>query len=227
MGLEPYYEDAKAGIVIYHGDSSKVLPLLDAASVDLVLTDPPYELVATGGGIGAQRKYMADIVGFTDGGFDMSLLAPFANWVCFASKEQLPNLLGAVGDRRWMLVTWNKMNPTPLTNNNYLPDTEYIVHAFASGRLFGEYRDKSRFILHPIEKNGFSHPNVKPLAVISKMVRLGTVEGEMILDPFMGSGTTLRAAKDLGRKAIGIEIEERYCEMAAERLRQGVLDFGN
>jgi site-specific DNA-methyltransferase (adenine-specific) len=64
---------------------------------------------------------------------------------------------------------------------------------------------------------------VKPLAVVSKMVRLGSQEGETILDPFMGSGTTLRAAKDLGRKAIGIEIEERYCEIAARRFAQEVL----
>ncbi len=66
------------------------------------------------------------------------------------------------------------------------------------------------------------HPCPKPYKIMTKMVVLGSTEGDTILDPFMGSGTTLRAAKDLGRKAIGIEIEERYCEIAARRLSQEV-----
>jgi site-specific DNA-methyltransferase (adenine-specific) len=67
------------------------------------------------------------------------------------------------------------------------------------------------------------HPTEKPLELITTLMR--AVPGDVILDPFMGSGTTLRAAKDLGRKAIGIEIEERYCEIAVQRLAQGVLSF--
>ena len=67
------------------------------------------------------------------------------------------------------------------------------------------------------------HPCEKPVAMMEHIIRTSSREGGLILDPFMGSGTTLRAAKDLGRRAIGIEIEERYCEIAAERLRQGVL----
>lgn len=219
--MKPYYDHG--GITIYHGDCREVLPTLPTA--DLALTDPPYEMVAKGGGIGAKREYMSSIEGFTDGGFDIGLLDRFPNWICFGSKDQLPKLLAAAGDRRWMLVTWNKPNPTPLTNANYLPDTEYIVHAFQPGRLFGEYRDKARYIVFPVEKNPFDHPNVKPLAVVSKMMRLGSQPGDLVIDPYMGSGTTLRAAKDLGRRAIGIETEERHCETAANRLRQEVL-FG-
>lgn len=67
------------------------------------------------------------------------------------------------------------------------------------------------------------HPNEKPLAMITDMLTLVSHDADLILDPFMGSGTTLRAAKDLGRRAIGIELEEKYCEIAARRLAQEVL----
>ena len=67
------------------------------------------------------------------------------------------------------------------------------------------------------------HPNEKPLDLPGQFIRLTTNVGDLVLDPFMGSGTTLRAAKDLGRRAIGIEIEERYCEIAARRMEQEVL----
>jgi site-specific DNA-methyltransferase (adenine-specific) len=67
------------------------------------------------------------------------------------------------------------------------------------------------------------HPNEKPIDLPGRFISWHTVPGDLVLDPFMGSGTTLRAAKDLGRKAIGIEIEERYCEIAAKRLRQEVI----
>ena len=70
-------------------------------------------------------------------------------------------------------------------------------------------------------QNSVDHPAAKPVELMRYL--LWKVGGETILDPFMGSGTTLRAAKDLGRKAIGIEIEERYCEVAAKRLAQAVL----
>ena len=69
------------------------------------------------------------------------------------------------------------------------------------------------------------HPTPKPLGLMRELIGKCAPLAE-IVDPFMGSGTTLRAAKDLGRKAIGIEIEERYCEIAAKRLAQEVFDFG-
>lgn len=217
--MKPYYE--ADGVKLFHADYRDALP--HVGPFDFVLTDPPYKLTAAGGGIGAKRQYLADISGKIDAGFDMTILDGFENWAVFCGKSQLKELLAATGDRRWSLVTWNKPNPTPLVNENYLPDTEYIVHAFQPGRLFGEYRDRSRYIVHPAEQNGFDHPTVKPLAVVSKMIRLGSQPGETILDLFCGTGTALVAAKLLGRRAVGVEIEERHCETAVARLAQGVL----
>lgn len=220
--MTPYYSEA--GITIYHGDCREVLPSLP--KVDLVLTDPPYVIGAKGCGLAGDRQYLKDITAANlDQGFDVDLLRQFSDWFCFCGKQQLFTFAPLLKDRSWMLLTWNKPNPTPLTNNNYLPDVEYIFHCWSAGRLFGSYADKSRFMEWPVEQNNFAHPTVKPLPVVSKCLRLGSQVGDTILDPFMGSGTTLRAAKDLGRKAIGIEINERYCEIAAERLRQGVFQF--
>jgi site-specific DNA-methyltransferase (adenine-specific) len=75
--------------------------------------------------------------------------------------------------------------------------------------------------VHPTDNN--NHPTEKPVALVSTFIGLITQPGEIVLDPFMGSGTTLLAAKLEGRRAIGIEIEEKYCEIAANRLRQKVL----
>ena len=82
---------------------------------------------------------------------------------------------------------------------------------------------KSSFMVHPCGNKATQHPNEKPLPLVSKLIALGTQPGDRILDPFAGSGTTGRAAKDLGRKAVLIEIEEKYCEIAANRMRQEVL----
>ncbi len=218
--MKPYYEDSAA--IIWHGDWREILPTLE--KVDAMITDPPYDLQMGVGGIGAQRQYISDIRGFTDGGFDTGILSGFENWTVFCGVRQLREMLELASVRRWMLISWNKPNPTPLSNGNYLPDTEYIIHSFPSSGLCGEYRDRSRFIVYPAQQ-GNLHPNEKPLPVMLKCVKCASNEGQTILDPFMGSGTTLRAAKDLGRKAIGIEIEERYCEIAAKRMAQEVFSF--
>lgn len=223
--MMPYYDDGTC--VIYHGDCCELVDALPTPA--LVIADPPYDLVATGGGMArpGTRRHVDNIAGHLDMGFDMSILDRWDNWFCFCSKNQLVELLQKAEGDRWMLITWNKPNPTPFCNGNYLPDTEYIVHRFTGAdRLFGDSsNDRSRFMVRPSVLNTSGHPSPKPIDLIQKLVRLGSRPGELILDPFMGSGTTLRAAKDLGRRAIGIEIEERYCEIAAKRLGQEVMVF--
>ena len=95
----------------------------------------------------------------------------------------------------------------------------------AACRWYGGSTTPNVLRLPGIRPSAEDHPTPKPLALPAHFIRLHSASGDMILDPFMGAGTTLRAAKDLGRKAIGIEIEEKYCEMAAKRMDQEVLDF--
>lgn len=206
------------GITLYLGDCRDILPQL--GKVDLLLTDPPYLIHAgKGGGCFGDRDHLVNTGGFTDGGVDYDFLGHAANWFCFCSRKQLPELLRVAESMpRWNLLTWCKPNPVPTCHNKYLPDVEFVVHGFSGGRLFGDMDIKSSFMLHPCGNKETSHPNEKPIPLVCKLVRLGTVEGETILDPFMGSGTTGIACIRTGRKFIGIELDPTYFEMARKRI---------
>ena len=219
-GVDWYYSDGYTAIA--HGDCRDILPHLP--KVDLVLTDPPYLLPGMkGAGCFGGRPALTGTQGFTDGGFDDTILDRYENWFCFCSRHNLADLLDRAKGGRWALLHWCKPNPVPTCNNTYLSDVEYCVHRYSKGRLFGEMKDKPLFMVLPCGNKETEHPNEKPLPLIRKCLVLGSQPGELVLDMFAGSGTTLRAAKDLQRKAIGIEIEERYCEIAAKRLAQEVL----
>lgn len=200
---------------LYLGDCREILPTLDER-VDAVITDPPYEIAAQGGGIGAKRQYLADITGHIDSGFDVQMLSAFKNWFVFCGKPQLIKLAQQAESQslRWQLLTWNKTNPTPLSNGNYLPDTEYMVHAFKTHN----YASKTRFIVGVVERSGFDHPTVKPQYVMQKAVDSASHFGDTVLDPFMGTASTGVAAIRMGRKFIGIEREPKYFEIACSRI---------
>ncbi|TXH53275.1 MAG: site-specific DNA-methyltransferase [Desulfurellales bacterium] len=203
------------------GDCREVLPGLP--KVDALVTDPPYEISASGGGIGAKRQYLSDIRGHIDAGFDVGMLVAFDNWLVFCGKQQLIDLMqqAIAQGLRWQLRTWNKTNPTPLTNMNYLPDTEYMVHAFKAH----VWQCKKRWIVGNVEKSLFDHPTVKPQYVMADALRCATNPGQSVLDCFMGSGSTGVACVNLGRKFTGIERERKYFDIACERIenayRQG------
>jgi len=161
---------------LYLGDCRDILPLLP--NVDAVITDPPYEISASGGGIGGKRQYLTDIRDHLDTGFDVSILAESDNWMVFCGKPQLLALIDQAEKQglRWQLRTWNKTNPTPLTNNNYLPDTEYMVHAFRSHIWAG----KKRWIVGNVEKSGFDHPTVKPQYVMEDAILCASNRGDTV-----------------------------------------------
>ena len=218
--MKPYYEDTKAGIVIYNADCRDVLPTLP--SVDLVLTDPPYGI---DGGVssGVTRGKGNYAGGFIDNETHIrDVVVPVIEW-CI---ENARCVVLAPGNR------WFSLYPQPQSFGVFYQPAAVGMQAFGNldaqpifyyGSSGGSRMGKpcSYVLTEPPEPN--RHPCPKPLRAWRKLLAMVGIEGETILDPFMGSGTTLRAAKDLGRKAIGIEIEERYCEIAAKRLSQEVL----
>ena len=206
--MKPYYE--KDGIVIYHGDCREILPSIERPPV--IVTDPPYGLGDkwTGGGGSGKTSWK----------FDPSEAKGWdGKTVDFV--EQLPSLCD-------QLIVWGgNYYPLPpmrcwLVWDKKVPDT------FTTGQAELAWTNLDRptrvFRMAQCEQANEGpkyHPTQKPLALILWCMKW--VGDGLVLDPFMGSGTTLRAAKDLGRRAIGIEIEERYCEIAVKRLAQEVL----
>jgi site-specific DNA-methyltransferase (adenine-specific) len=228
--VKPYYEDKESGIVIYHGDCREILPSLDV-KVDLVLTDPPYNMKhLNGGGFASAREFYYG--GALDGLCDFRLqdytdiISGITDQVvAFHSRDQILEwgnfFSSAFG--HYDLHVWHKTNAIPFTHNTWKSDIEYIAlgwrekhHAPISQEM------KSKVYISGLETGGL-HPTQKPLALMMKYIQV--LATGLILDPFLGSGTTLVAAKILGRKAIGIEIEEKYCEIAAKRLMQSCMKF--
>ena len=213
--MKPYYEHA--GQTIYHGDCREILPGLPKC--DLLLTDPPYGIAydARGGeGAAKRRTYDIPTVAGDATEFDPSFLLEYGQRQVIWGVDHFRHALPKVGT----LLIWHKR----------VPRVEIDALKFADAEIAWDGGSSLVRVLNHVE-DGFIrdsqeprvHPTQKPVAVMEWCLRL--TKAKTILDPFMGSGTTLVAAKNLGRKAIGIEIEEKYCEIAAKRLSQEVFDF--
>lgn len=203
--MTPYYQHA--GITIYHGDCREVLPRLP--KMDLMLTDPPYGLgrrLHDGGTWATDPKYDAMLR------WDIKL-ADFELWnIAHLSDVAIiwgGNLYRLPPSRCWLV--WKKLNSVPTMADFEMAWTNIDQPA----RCF-EYR------IHPDGIN--QHPTQKPLALMRWCLTFAP-QSLTVLDPFTGSGSTLVAARECGKQAVGIEIEERYCEIAAKRLSQEVLRF--
>jgi site-specific DNA-methyltransferase (adenine-specific) len=224
--MKPYYEHC--GITIFHCDCREILPTLDP--VDLVLTDPPYdERTHKGARNGFAGRSAIDFEPLIDlDGLVTALISLSRRWVvAFCSVEMIGAYANAAGEAWVRSGFWRRPNGVPQFSGDrpgQPGEGVAIMHRVGPKRWNGG--GHHAFWVSNIEQHGRIHPTQKPERLISEMLRQFSDEGETILDPFMGSGTTLRAAKDLGRRAIGIEIEERYCEIAARRLAQEVLPFG-
>lgn len=201
--IKPYYEES--GITIYHGNCREILPGLD--KVDLVLTDPPY-------GIGERMK------GGTWG--EAEKYKDFREWDVAPDIDLINSML----ELGWSCIIWGgNYFHLPPSRGWLVWDKQNAVPTMSDCELAWTSADRpTKRISLPVAIHSYGHPTEKPLKLFKWCISQFE-EAKNVLDPFMGSGTTLVAAKDLGRQAIGIEIEEKYCEIAARRLQQEVFSF--
>jgi len=124
---------------------------------------------------------------------------------------------------RFNLLVWCKTNPVPMTNNVWLPDVEYCFcfKGIGTPRYNEGYEIKKKWYISAInkaDKDKYLHPTIKPLEMVKNHLKHSTNEGDLVLDCFAGSGTTLKACKDLNRQYIGFEINPTYYKIAKDRL---------
>ncbi len=239
--MTPYYDED--GITIYHGRCEDVLQHL--GTVDLVVTSPPYNL--NGDGHSSSGTYFRNLGA---GYVEHSDAMPHAEYVAWQQSvistcwDHLTDE-GAIfynhkprvrGNRVTLplelvpdhvpcrqIIIWDRGSGFNRQLTYFVPAHEWILLlARPAFRLTTRSQDDVWRI--PFEV-GSEHPAPFPVKLAARAI--ASTSAGVVLDPFAGSGSTLRAAKDLGRRAIGIELSERYCEIAATRLAQGVLDFGS
>ncbi len=202
-----------------------MLPMIEA---DLVVTDPPYGIRSnvnnkrfTGGSKTKRMRHYVlprEPVTGDRGEFDPRHLLRFKRLILFGAQNFAKYLPPSNG---WII--WDKrVGIEDMTDWPYGEGEMAWTNVTGAVRFF---RNTWMGLVRSEERKEFYHPTQKPLKLMAWCIENWSKEGQNVLDPYMGSGTTLRAAKDLGRDAIGIEIEERYCEVAVKRLAQGVL-FG-
>ena len=223
--MTPYYD--RDGIVIYHADCRDVLPSIDPSSVDLLLTDPPYGMDYVGnhadratdgkvGGKQASSRSWPRVEGDSEP-FDPTLLLPFGRIVLWGANfyaSKLPDM------GTWLV--FNKRGeggePNPMNGDAELAWTNFPgqrVHMFSK-----VWHGAPRWRAEPV-----MHPTQKPTDLMRWIIDRWTQPGDLVLDPYMGSGPVAQACHELGRRYIGIELVEDYCKAAVSRLAQQTLDL--
>lgn len=230
---------------LFNEDCMKILRTLTDESVDLVIIDPPYDVSATNGGgtinnIKKMNKSLkqldeANIVQGYDikaVGKELVRVMKNINIYIWCNKVQIPdyfnfyvNELGCKFD----ILCWHKTNALPTYKNKYLSDTEYCLYFRKGGycdpsqtKTEERYENAKTFYIAPLnqkDKKLWNHPTIKPLDFTEKLIKNSSKEGEVVLDCFMGSGTTGVACKKLNRDFIGIELNKEYFETAQKRIK--------
>ncbi len=219
-------------IDLRQGDCIELMKSIPDGTVDLVVTDPPYVIETTGSGIykQADKQYVKELNGMKDG-FSEAVLDELCrvmkkiNVYFFCSQKQIIPLLDYFVKKRkcnYNLLTWHKTNPIPACGNKYLTDTEFILFFREKGvRIEGEFKTKFTYYVTPLnqsDKKKYKHPTIKPVNILENFVVNSCPEEGVVLDPFMGSGSTGVACVNTGRRFIGMELDPGYFEIAKKRI---------
>lgn len=225
-------------IDLYNDDCFKAIQDIEIDSVDLILTDPPY-LIETEGGkkflLEGNREVFNEIKdadiheGIDVRKFLDSTLTLFSNkqkycGIYFHSTKQIIDYISWAidNDFQYNVGVWHKSNPIPLCGSKYLNDIEYWIYIKGNkSKILGSYASKSMVYSSTVNKDDkkkYNHPTIKPVELMEKFIINHTKEDYTVLDPFMGSGSTGVAAKNLNRNFIGIELNEVYFNTAKDRI---------
>lgn len=217
---------------LIHGDAVAHMKTMRASSVDLIATDPPFKVISGGSNIGADDGRPTGILAKNDGKIfkhnDIKpedylpecyrVLKPGRDAYFFTNNLTMRSMLNAAHDAGFKfhgLLTWNKNTCTP--SRWYMKDIECVVYLYKSpARAINNPGDKQSFgCNNPRDK---SHPTEKPVELMARYICNSTKPGWIVLDPFMGSGSTGVAALQAGRRFIGVEIDKTYFKIAEKRL---------
>lgn len=200
---------------------------------DLIICDPPYEFQSSGAGIVGMRVTFDRIANAGLDKFDFDKYIPLildlqndkVNAYFFTNKTLIPKYLNLAINKglHFDILTMNKKAPIPTKNSSYLPEIEYIIFLRSKGVYFnGKNKYDNYFKSHFVSTNGVAndHPTQKPISIIRKFILNSSKQGGLVLDCFLGSGTTAVACKECERDFIGFEISKDYCAIANKRLEQ-------
>ena len=219
--------------IIYNSDCLEGLKNLSDKSIDLVVTDPPYKFENQGGGFYAknkstQRVYLDSLKNIKCCEFEpeefLDVLKPkmkkFYGYFFCNKTLVVPYIQWAIKNKfNYDILVMAKSNPIPSFNNHHLSDLEYIIMIRDKGTYFSKHKDIDdfrKFYLTSCKKG--IHPAEKPLELIERFIKVSSKEGDIVLDPFMGSGTTALAAKNMNRQYLGYELNEEYYKVCLKRL---------
>ena len=205
--MVPYFD--RDGVTIYHADCRDVLPSIDPASVDLLLTDPPYGIGYKGSNYWNGRTVHGD-----DEPFDPTPMLRYGKAVLFGANHFAHSLPETAG---W--IVWDKRDNT----SRELPGSDAELAWTNATTQVRVYRQV--WMPHTIRGERLMHPTQKPAGLMRWIIRQWTKPGDLVLDPYMGSGPVAQACHELGRRYIGIELVKDYCKVAVGRLAQQTLDL--
>ncbi len=214
--------------------------------IDLIVTDPPYSINLKGGGCWNKMGKYQKIQSLQSKEFindynievfckEFVRIMKEINIYVWCNKHQIFDYMKFFIEKHKCLfdiLFWNKTNPIPTCSNKYLTDSEYILY-FRKGKNKCQpknYQDAKICYISPLntkDKKKYKHPTVKPLDFTQRIIRNSSKENQIILDPFMGSGTSIVAALLEGRSAIGIEINKEYFNIAQKRIENETKDLQN